>query len=204
MSDEEFVKQKYPQAVVGSSLCGGLWIIYDSDKHGCIYGSGRDEKAAWADARARIEATPERCKDCDDCARHAYSDATTPGFFYDKCEKHRKPAEPVSQPACACEGKMKHFTQHDPEGCSTGEPVSQPIPTQCQDCGTTESCVTPKGWSCMNPWHYAESQPIPLEGKPTETKLRELLSDAISMVALRVHKRWLNLRLIEIDEKAGK
>ncbi len=30
------------------------------------------------------------CQDCKDCARHAYSDGTTPGFFYDKCEKHRR------------------------------------------------------------------------------------------------------------------
>ena len=29
------------------------------------------------------------CEDCKECARHAYSDATTPGFFFDKCEKHR-------------------------------------------------------------------------------------------------------------------
>lgn len=29
------------------------------------------------------------CEDCKACARHAYSDATTPGFFYDKCERHR-------------------------------------------------------------------------------------------------------------------
>lgn len=33
-----------------------------------------------------------RCKDCDDCKRHAYSDAITPGFFYDTCEKHRRGA----------------------------------------------------------------------------------------------------------------
>lgn len=31
----------------------------------------------------------ERCTDCEAAARHANSDATTPGFFYDKCEKHR-------------------------------------------------------------------------------------------------------------------
>lgn len=39
----------------------------------------------------------ERCKDCDDCARHAYSDATTPGFFYDKCERHRKPSDSTKE-----------------------------------------------------------------------------------------------------------
>lgn len=32
----------------------------------------------------------ERCPDCDEARRHAYSDATTPGFFYPRCEKHRE------------------------------------------------------------------------------------------------------------------
>lgn len=31
------------------------------------------------------------CQDCRKAAAHAYSDATTPGFFYTKCEKHRVP-----------------------------------------------------------------------------------------------------------------
>lgn len=31
----------------------------------------------------------EHCVDCDKAAKHAYSDATTAGFFYSKCEKHR-------------------------------------------------------------------------------------------------------------------
>ena len=29
------------------------------------------------------------CKDCEEAAKHAASDATTPGFFHDKCAKHR-------------------------------------------------------------------------------------------------------------------
>lgn len=37
---------------------------------------------------------PERCAECDACARHAYSDATTPGFFFDKCERHRRVDQP--------------------------------------------------------------------------------------------------------------
>ena len=32
----------------------------------------------------------ERCADCDEAARFAYSDATTPGFFSPKCSKHRE------------------------------------------------------------------------------------------------------------------
>lgn len=33
---------------------------------------------------------PPRCADCDEAAKHAYSDATTPGFFDPNCKKHRK------------------------------------------------------------------------------------------------------------------
>lgn len=31
------------------------------------------------------------CADCNDVARRSWSDATTPGFCYDKCDYHRKP-----------------------------------------------------------------------------------------------------------------
>lgn len=41
--------------------------------------------------------TEPRCEDCDAAARHAYSDATTPGFFPAKCKKHR--ADPLLLPA---------------------------------------------------------------------------------------------------------
>jgi len=37
------------------------------------------------------------CLDCEKAAKHSYSDETTAGFFYDKCEKHRAaPEQPVS------------------------------------------------------------------------------------------------------------
>lgn len=29
------------------------------------------------------------CAECDECAKQANSDATTPGFFHNKCPKHR-------------------------------------------------------------------------------------------------------------------
>jgi hypothetical protein len=45
-------------------------------KHGCL----RDKRLAAKE--------PIRCADCDECARHAYSDATTPGFFSPKCKTH--------------------------------------------------------------------------------------------------------------------
>jgi hypothetical protein len=37
--------------------------------------------------RSMLRAT---CSDCRDCAKHAYSDATTPEFFYDMCSRHRE------------------------------------------------------------------------------------------------------------------
>ena len=40
----------------------------------------------------------ERCADCNEAAKHAYSDATTPGFFSPKCSKHRD-ASPEPAPA---------------------------------------------------------------------------------------------------------
>ena len=39
---------------------------------------------------------PYDCPDCREAMKHAYSDATTPGFFYDRCEKHRR--LPVDNP----------------------------------------------------------------------------------------------------------
>jgi hypothetical protein len=41
------------------------------------------------------------CPDCRACARHAHSDATTPGFFYDQCAKHRAA---LASPACGPNG----------------------------------------------------------------------------------------------------
>ena len=36
---------------------------------------------------------PDPCPDCAEAARHAYSDATTPGFFSPRCSKHPEPVE---------------------------------------------------------------------------------------------------------------
>lgn len=50
-----------------------------------------------------VQHEPGRCADCDDCARHAYSDSTSAGFFYDKCEKHRVSSSPDQK----CEEEQK-------------------------------------------------------------------------------------------------
>ena len=46
----------------------------------------------------------EACPDCAEAKRHSYSDATTPGFFYDRCLKHRaqKPVENEHQHQHRC------------------------------------------------------------------------------------------------------
>ena len=44
----------------------------------------------------------QRCPDCDKAARHAHSDATTPGFFYPTCEKHRPVAAPEQARSESC------------------------------------------------------------------------------------------------------
>ena len=70
-----------------------------------IYGPGSIalERDGAIEARAIIiaalevardaEAGNENCADCDTCARSAYSDGTTAGFMYSKCERHRRGAE---------------------------------------------------------------------------------------------------------------
>jgi hypothetical protein len=40
-------------------------------------------------AHMREQLDIRNCPDCREAAAHAYSDATTPGLFYPRCEKHR-------------------------------------------------------------------------------------------------------------------
>ena len=49
-----------------------------------------------AEGISTLAAEIAACADCQAAMKHAYSDATTPGFFYDRCEKHRK--LPVDSP----------------------------------------------------------------------------------------------------------
>lgn len=69
------------------------------------------------------------CKDCDDCARRAHSDATTPGFFYDKCELHRKPqpiaAHPDGEPV-DWQDEIKYLEEKG----IIGKGYVQPIPAE--------------------------------------------------------------------------
>lgn len=59
--------------------------------------------AEWANLQklsevAEAAPTADGCKDCDEAAKHAYSDATTPGFFSPKCSKHAAmPSPPAGQ-----------------------------------------------------------------------------------------------------------
>ena len=50
---------------------------------------GDPEGANWDAAKAKLLVKGE-CPDCERAAKHANSDATTAGFFYDKCERHRE------------------------------------------------------------------------------------------------------------------
>jgi hypothetical protein len=53
MSDMKTVKARYPRAYHWNCL-NGYYAIFNGDDE---IGSGRSTKAAWANARARIEAT---------------------------------------------------------------------------------------------------------------------------------------------------
>ena len=51
--------------------------------------SSKDEDPVTAVADREHTTERANCPDCQAAAAHAYSDATTPGFFYTECEKHR-------------------------------------------------------------------------------------------------------------------
>lgn len=55
-------------------------IIFETPEHA----------TAFYEKFAATPAPRPACKDCAANARAAYSDATTAGFMYDKCEKHRQ------------------------------------------------------------------------------------------------------------------
>jgi hypothetical protein len=44
-------------------------------------------------------AAAQSCPDCIEAKKHAYSDATTAGFFFTECPKHRGHREPQEDPA---------------------------------------------------------------------------------------------------------
>lgn len=53
--------------------------------------------AALARAQQPLQVSEADCLDCQAAKRHAYSDATTPGFFYAQCDKHRAQQPPTEQ-----------------------------------------------------------------------------------------------------------
>jgi hypothetical protein len=48
---------------------------------------------SFSDAQKILAMPPSECPDCIACKKHAYSDATTAGFFYTECTGHRVAAE---------------------------------------------------------------------------------------------------------------
>lgn len=48
---------------------------------------------ALAQLDAGKEVAEKDCPDCQAAKRHAYSDATTPGFFFTQCDRHRTAPE---------------------------------------------------------------------------------------------------------------
>lgn len=59
------------------------------DKIGDVIGWAGHAVEQWY-AMEVAEAERANCPDCIATKKHAYSDATTPGFFYTECEKHRR------------------------------------------------------------------------------------------------------------------
>jgi hypothetical protein len=65
-------------------------------------------KAGWQAASTIRQEGTEQCKDCDEAAKHAYSDATTPGFFEPKCKKHRA-SQASRERAAPCQHNIRTF-----------------------------------------------------------------------------------------------
>jgi len=87
------------QAGVSAPLYGKPTLTFGDGEYSCAScGLGMREPCQhWRGFLEAVLATapPEQagCPDCDEAAKHAYSDATTPGFFYSKCERHRDPPQ---------------------------------------------------------------------------------------------------------------
>ncbi len=87
------------------------------------------------DAEPVVQA--ETCEDCDLCARAANSDATTPGFFYDKCENHRAvvllPLEPNESQGAALSSADARQDEQRAGGILNGQPQSSDEPQRSQE-----------------------------------------------------------------------
>ena len=68
------------------------------------------------------------CKDCETAAKHAYSDATTPGFFSPKCTKHR-----VACKTCGSDDPNKNLRVKTPSGVLADGCYSWPLPHKLPD-----------------------------------------------------------------------
>ena len=93
-----------PRIRIGSGLAGGEFYDYrpqhvnlpDSwpwDRLGQSTVQNPDDRHdPPSDFQQSVDTAKEiaNCPDCQAAKKHAYSDATTPGFFYTECDKHRK------------------------------------------------------------------------------------------------------------------
>lgn len=66
------------------------WITFHI---GDEWSAGQFNAWCWKYRRTQNEIAARECPDCQAAKRHAYSDGTTPGFFYTECDKHRSPDE---------------------------------------------------------------------------------------------------------------
>ena len=80
---EDVAVRKCAELVKGYAHANSYQSQYDGDIQ-VIYHA--DDEIRQAFPRA-FEA--QSCPDCIEATKLAYSDTTTPGFYYDKCEKHR-------------------------------------------------------------------------------------------------------------------
>jgi hypothetical protein len=138
----------------------------------------RRSPLAWAmytdakNALAERGATP--CPDCDEAAKHAYSDATTPGFFSPFCSKHR--------PSTG--------TGTTPQAERSGGPL-------CDNCG--KSSKQHYCWADSNPCGVSTYHPS--EGRavaPVETPELDEQQDGITELRASYKALWKNRDEVEL------
>ena len=96
--DQEYVRQVHEEIAIrkaqNKAVCprcyGKEFLNPDGSPINAFEGCDSDPTIPCPDCN------PYGCPDCREAMKHAYSDKTTPGFFYDRCEKHRR--LPVDDP----------------------------------------------------------------------------------------------------------
>jgi len=144
--------------------------------------------------RASRAAGEQSCPDCERAAKHAHSDATTPGFFHDKCQKHRTASAPSrKQRRCEICQSQGHVTLDHGDARGYSHSVV-PAPSEQEASETCTHCSKPMPSAarfCLSCWndlalnHTLAQTKISEQERalPHVQETRSLLAWALSYIA---------------------